>query len=73
MRGFNHLDALLKADAYAETQAAQNNGGVCKHCNASFGHFGFCPLINGVAVATTETGQFTEDDRITARSWGIIL
>ena len=39
-------DNFNSYDAYAESLATQNAGGVCKHCHSALGHYSFCGLIN---------------------------
>ena len=65
---------MNKLDAYYEALIAQNNGGTCKHCDSSIGHFATCPLIcreTAEAHSAVDNG-ITEADSILLKGLGVI-
>ena len=63
-----------KLGLYAESLIAQNNGGTCRHCGSSLGHYSVCPLINretAEAHSAVDNG-ITEADSILLKGLGVI-
>ena len=72
MRSINNHNST---DAYADALQAQNEGKACPHCFSRFGHYSHCGLINrnvGEAQRAAQ-GEYTVQDKIIARGWGVEL